>query len=183
MLKKLKQEILVNKVLVVVDFQNDFITGTLGFEDAITLINPITNFINEKRVFGYDIIYLYDTHDDNYLNTDEGTHLPVLHCIKGTEGFLYEENVGKTIKPGDKIIEKPTFGSLELGNYLKEKGYSEVILIGLVTNMCILSNALISKAALPNAKIIVKKDLVKSFSSKLHDDTLSILESAHIVIE
>lgn len=142
------------KLLIVVDYQNDFVTGTLGFDRASLIEDYIVSTINLFLSNNDDVIFTKDTHHENYLSTCEGESIPVKHCIKGSVGHdLY----GKIINYEGKgyVIEKNTFPSKELCHYLMNKTYTEITLIGVVTNICVLSNAIIAKAALPEAKIII----------------------------
>ena len=164
------------KLLLVVAYQVDFVNGTLGFENADKLDSIIYNKIKEYKKANNDVIFTFDTHDNDYMKTEEGLNLPVMHCIKGTNGHkLFDEN-------NDVFFEKPTFPSLELGIYLKNKVYDEVEVCGLVSNICVLSNVVIVKAALPNAKIIVDKTATDSFDKKLNDYTFEILKGLHVNI-
>ncbi|HHX79315.1 MAG TPA: cysteine hydrolase [Acholeplasmataceae bacterium] len=167
------------KVLIIVDYQNDFVDGALGFKGADRLDVIIEDKIKDYLKNGNDIIYTLDTHHENYLETDEGRRLPILHCIEGTKGHLIYGNVSKYVDQAKKIFKKATFGSLDLGNFLKEEKYDEIEIAGLVTNMCVISNAVIAKAALPNAKIFVDSKAVDSFDRKLHDKTLDLLKGLH----
>lgn len=173
------------KLLVVVDFQRDFVDGSLGFEDAVKLDEIIYNKIIDYKNNGYDVIYTFDTHYDDYMETEEGKHLPILHCLKGEEGHeLYGKVKELFNKEKDIYFEKPTFPSLELANYLKDKEYEEIEVCGLVSNICVLSNVIMIKAALPNSKIIVDKKATSSFDEILNDYTFEILKGIHVnVIE
>ncbi len=173
------------KLLVVVDFQRDFVDGSLGFEDAVKLDEIIYKKIIDYKNNGYDVIYTFDTHDDDYMETEEGKHLPILHCLKGEEGHeLYGKVKELFNKEKDIYFEKPTFPSLELANYLKDKEYEEIEVCGLVSNICVLSNVIMIKAALPNSKIIVDKKATSSFDEILNDYTFEILKGIHVnVIE
>lgn len=164
------------KVLIVVDFQNDFVDGSLGFPKANTIANIIESKIKSYLEEGHDLLYTLDTHYDNYLETQEGINLPVKHCIEGTFGHEVYGNVKNYLKDAKKVFKKNTFGSLELGNYLKEEKYDVVEIAGLVTNMCVISNAIIAKAALPEALIIVDRKASMSFNENLHNKTFDLLE-------
>lgn len=164
------------KLLIVVDYQNDFVNGSLGFKKAEELEQRIVQKIKE-----YDnVIFTLDTHYDNYFDTLEGKKLPVKHCIKDTVGHKLYGEVGKYLDKAIKVFEKPTFPSLELANYLVGKGYDEVEICGLVSNICVLSNVVMVKAALPNARIIVNKNLTASFDEKLNEETFDILKGIHV---
>ena len=168
--------------LIVVDYQNDFVTGALGFEKAKSLESIIINKIEKYLSANRDIIFTFDTHYDDYLTTQEGKRLNIPHCIAGSEGHQLYGKVSKYLNKDSIIFKKNTFGSLELGEYLKKMKYIEVEFVGLVTNMCILSNAVIAKAALPNSKIIVDSKACMSFDDEMHEKTLDILKGIHIDI-
>ncbi len=143
------------KALVVVDYQVDFVNGALGFEGAERLEPVILQKIEKCRADGGQVIFTLDTHGENYLETAEGKKLPVVHCIDGTEGHKLYDKVRDAVKDSDIVIKKPAFGSLQLGDYLKRGGFDEVELCGLVTDICVISNAIIAKAALPESRIVV----------------------------
>jgi nicotinamidase/pyrazinamidase len=170
------------KCLIVVDFQNDFIDGALGFDSAINIKEIIIKKINEYRDSNDDIIFTMDTHEENYLVTEEGHNLPVKHCVKGTYGHQIQSDVLALKSPKDKVFEKPTFPSLGLGKYLENKKYDVVELCGLVSNICVLSNAVIVKSALPNAHIIVDASATDSYDKILHAKSLDVLEGIHIEV-
>ena len=170
------------KALIVIDYQNDFVDGSLGFRGAEALDHVIYEKISGFRADGGEIIFTMDTHADDYFDTVEGKNLPVAHCIKGSDGWqLY----GETAKFHDSGItfEKSTFGSFDLANYLAEKDFDMVELCGLVSNICVVSNAGLAKAALPNAQIIVDAGAVGSSDITMQEKTFDILENLHIKIE
>ena len=170
-----------SKLLIVVDYQNDFVDGALGFEGAdkisIVIKEKIEQYLKEQN----DIIFTLDTHEENYMETMEGSKLPVKHCIKGSEGWKIHESVNY-IPLAKKVFEKPTFPSLELANYLKEHEYDEVELCGLVSNICVISNAVMVKAALPNAKIFIDAKATDSFDKALQEKCFDVLEGLHIEV-
>ena len=179
------------KVLVVVDYQKDFVDGALGFESAKNLDKGIAALMKE---YAEDenglIICTFDTHREYYLDTQEGKKLPVEHCIKGTEGWkLYGETEMMEIMYPMKCtrVEKPTFGSgvlLEKLAYIDAAdGIESITLVGVVTNMCVISNAVIAKAACPEAEIIIKKDLVDSFDKELHQKALDVMAAMQMTVE
>ncbi|NLN50498.1 MAG: cysteine hydrolase [Acholeplasmataceae bacterium] len=170
------------KALLVVDYQYDFVEGSLGFKEAKELESIIEAKIKECLKGDCDLIFTLDTHDDNYLNTQEGKRLPIKHCLKGTKGHQLYGQIKNYENKAKVIFSKNTFGSLELGEYLLKNNYQEVEICGLVTNMCVLANAVIAKTALPESRIVVAKDAVMSFDEKLHDKTLKVLEAIHVDI-
>ena len=170
------------KVLIVVDFQNDFVDGALGFEGANKLDSIIEEKIKNYLNSGHDLLFTLDTHYENYLETQEGKRLPIKHCIKGSKGHELYGNVAKYRNQAKKVFEKNTFGSLELGNFLAQANYDEIEIAGLVTNMCVISNAIIAKAALPEARIILDRKASMSFNKDLHDKTFDVLEGMQVDI-
>ncbi|MDO5311659.1 MAG: isochorismatase family cysteine hydrolase, partial [Clostridia bacterium] len=137
------------KILVVVDMQNDFITGDLGSDAAKRIVPKV-----KEKIENFDgrIIFTRDTHFENYLNTQEGAKLPVVHCIKGSEGWKI---CGELSQYAAEIVDKPTFGSLELPDVIQcgDDSIDEIELCGLCTDICVISNAMILKAAFPEVKI------------------------------
>ena len=171
------------KLLIVVDYQNDFVDGALGFEGANILDDVIANKIKQYKNDNNDVIFTFDTHTAEYMETEEGFNLPVKHCIKGTFGHeLYGKVKELFDKDKDVYFEKPTFPSLELANYLVDKDYKEIEVCGLVSNICVLSNVVMIKSALPNAKIFVDKKATDSFDKKLNEYTFEILKGIHVNI-
>lgn len=170
------------KCLIVVDFQNDFIEGALGFEGAIDIKENIIEKINQYKEENNDVIYTLDTHKPNYLETEEGVNLPVIHCVEGSHGHEIEKDVLALSSNNDKKFIKYSFPSLELGIYLKDKDYQIIELCGLVSNICVLSNAVIAKSALPNAHIVVDNLATKSFDQDLHEKAMDVLEGLHVEV-
>lgn len=169
----------VKKILVVVDYQKDFVDGALGFEGAELLDERICKKIEEYR--GSEVVHTLDTHTENYPNTQEGKLLSTAHCIKGTDGH---KNYGKTAEKlaGTRAFEKPGFGSWELGEYLRSGGYDRVELCGLVSYICVITNAIIAKTALPEAEIIVDSRCTSGFDKELHSAALSVMEGLQIKV-
>lgn len=170
------------KALIIVDYQNDFVTGSLGFPQAKELEGLICEKIIEYRSQQNDIIFTFDTHDEGYLHTQEGRKLPVPHCIKGSEGWGLYGKVASLREEGDLCFEKVTFGSLKLAEYLKEKEYDTLELCGLVSNICVLSNAVLCKAALPEAEIVVDARCTASGMGDIHEKTLDVLERIQVTV-
>ena len=171
------------KVLVVVDMRNDFITDALRNEDAIKIVPYVKKKIDEAVEKGDTIIYTRDTHGDDYMETEEGKNLPVKHCIKGSEGWQIipelnaEENAAK-------IIDKETFGSRDLAEYFKENAndIDEVEFIGVCTDICVISNVLLTKAMIPNKKIIVDAKGCAGVTKESHDTALAAMKACHIKV-
>ena len=170
------------KLLIVVDFQNDFIDGALGFPKATSLIDRINNKICEYLDNNDDIIYTLDTHNNDYLETFEGKNLPIAHCIDETFGHEVNSKCNYLDK-AVKVFKKNTFPSLELAKYLETTNYDYVELCGLVSNICVLSNAIMVKSALPNALIVIDKELTASFDEELESKAFDVLKGLHITIK
>lgn len=168
-----------NDVLVVIDMQNDFIDGALGTKEARDIVKAV---IEKIEYFGGEVVYTRDTHKDNYLETLEGQKLPVKHCIKDTDGWQLESRI-RQLAEGKTIIDKPTFGSLALPHYLKEKGdLDSIVIVGLCTDICVISNALILKAAFPETEIIVDGDCCAGVTIESHENALKAMEMCQIRI-
>lgn len=170
------------KCLIVVDFQNDFIDGALGFETAIDIKEEIIAKIKEYKRNGNDVLYTFDTHKEDYLETEEGKNLAVIHCVEGTHGHQLQKDVKALKEETDPSFVKYSFPSLELGNYLATKDYEIVEVCGLVSHICVISNAVIAKSALPNAHIVVDNKATKSFDLILHEKAMDVLEGLHVEV-
>ncbi|WP_034453076.1 cysteine hydrolase family protein [Butyrivibrio sp. AE2032] len=172
------------KVLVVVDMQNDFLTGALRNEEAIKVAGYVKSKIEEAKKAGETIIFTRDTHAENYMETEEGKNLPVPHCIKGTPGWeiIDELNAGAN---ASLIIDKETFGSKDLAEYFKDHSdeIDEVEFIGVCTDICVISNVLLTKAMIPNKKIYVDAAGCAGVTKEAHDTALAAMKACHIVIE
>ena len=169
------------KLLVVIDYQKDFVDGALGFEKAVHLEEGIYNKINKYLNDGNKVLFTYDTHEENYLDTREGKNLPVVHCIKGTEGHRLFGKLDE-FEGNNNVIsyEKYGFGlspedmikiSKEIG-----EGIDEIEIVGVVTNICVISNFVMFQSQYRNANIIVDASLCASFDESLHNKTLDVIE-------
>ena len=173
------------KILIVVDMQKDFVDGALGSKEAVAIVD---NVVNKIKTFEGDIIVTYDTHPENYMETQEGKNLPVPHCIKGTDGWKLDAKVQSALDNlSYKTIEKPTFGSTELPEYIKEN-YNpdeiEIELIGLCTDICVVSNALLLKANFLETKISVDAKCCAGVTPDTHNAALTTIKMCQInVIE
>lgn len=170
------------KALVVVDYQVDFVNGALGFEGAEKLEDIILGKIEECRRSGGQVIFTLDTHGEDYLDTAEGRKLPVVHCVDGTEGHKLYGKVRDAVTENDIVIKKPAFGSMELGDLLSRGGFDEVELCGLVTDICVLSNAVIAKAALPESRIVVDGNACGTADSEAHERSLAAMRGVQIEV-
>ena len=169
-----------NQVLVVVDMQKDFIDGALGTKEAVEIVSKVEEKIKN---FEGEIIFTRDTHFENYSDTQEGKKLPVPHCIKGTEGWQIEESLEILRTPEMKVFDKITFGSVELAEYLREnKELESVTLIGLCTDICVISNAMVIKAFLPEVKIMVEEKCCAGVTPESHNNALEAMKMCQIEI-
>lgn len=169
--------------LVIVDMQHDFIDGSLGTNDALAILQPVAEKILQRREDGWEILLTLDTHDNNYLQTQEGRKLPIKHCIKGTPGWELHPAIKKVLKDARfKAFEKPTFGSEALVAYLKKTKPDTIEFIGLCTDICVVSNAIATKMALPEAEIIVDSSCCAGTSPANHQAALTTLAACQITI-
>ena len=168
------------KILVVVDMQNDFINGSLGTPEAVAIVPQVINKIKEYEETGDRIIYTKDTHFENYLDTSEGAKLPVEHCIKGTVGHDIPADI---LRSHELIFEKPTFGSLELAEYLHTVEFDELELIGLCTDICVISNALIIKAHFPEKVVTVDSSCCAGVTPDTHSAALTTMRMCQINVK
>lgn len=170
------------KILVVIDMQKDFIDGALGTEEAVRIVD---NVVNKIKSYPIENVYATrDTHNENYMETNEGRHLPVIHCVKNTEGWQINEKIAEALKTA-KIIDKPTFGSLELARMLKaESEYDEleIELVGLCTDICVVSNALLLKASMPEINISVDSKCCAGVTPESHNAALETMKMCQIEI-
>lgn len=161
------------KLLIVVDYQKDFVDGALGFPGAEKLAGPIQNKIEVYRAAGDEVVFTFDTHGPDYLQTQEGKNLPVSHCLEGSEGWgLYPPLM---VAEGEKVFRKPTFGSADLFDYLRNNAYESIELVGLVSSICVISNAVLAKAAQPETPIIVDSACTDGFDKELHAAALKVM--------
>ncbi|MCR5451613.1 MAG: cysteine hydrolase [Lachnospiraceae bacterium] len=163
------------KTLIVVDMQNDFIDGSLGTKEAEDILPAVKEKISEYKARGDEIIYTRDTHQNNYLSTNEGKHLPVEHCIEGTAGWEIAEGI---YIDGCKIINKPAFGYTGWGDF----DFEEVELIGLCTDICVISNALLIKALFPEIKVSVDPECCAGVTHESHDAAITTMKMCQVDI-
>ena len=169
-------------ILIVVDMQNDFIDGALGTAEAVAIVPKV---VEKVRDFKGTVIFTRDTHGENYMQTQEGRNLPVPHCIKGSRGW----EVCPALEPlrTGLTIDKPTFGSAELGKVLLELDTKEpvgsITLVGLCTDICVISNAMIAKAFLPEAPVTVDAACCAGVTPESHRNSLSAMKMCQVRIE
>ncbi len=168
------------KTLIVIDMQNDFIDGALGTAEAVAIVPAVRKKVQEYLSSGGTVLYTRDTHSENYLSTQEGKNLPVVHCIKGTPGWEVAEGA---YADGCTVIDKPSFGSLELPKVLTEISNLESIeIIGLCTDICVISNAMILKAAFPEIPITVDSTCCAGVTPESHENALKAMAVCQINI-
>lgn len=176
------------KLLVVVDYQKDFVDGALGFPGAENLDEKIVNKIREYMNDDCEIFFTMDTHTSDYLNTREGKLLPVPHCIVGTEGWKLYGKTGEVLKDGvnSYMLKKATFGvspmAMEDEYFNYEEPVESVEFVGLVTNMCVISNVAVFQARFPNAQMIVDPTLCDSFDKGLHQAAIDVMRGMQVKI-
>ncbi len=180
------------RLLIVVDYQNDFVDGALGFEGAELLEGPIARKIEEYREAGDTICFTYDTHHKDYLDTQEGRKLPIPHCIEGSEGHDLYGSIASKQEDYDEVFLKPTFGSTALFERLIKRQavamsvgtlpFESIELVGLVSNMCVLSNAVIARAACPDVPIIVDAACTAAPDPAMNEKALDIMEGLQIEV-
>lgn len=167
------------QLLIVVDYQNDFVTGTLGFPAAAALEPNLHDKVQAYQDAGDDVVYTMDTHHEDYLDTQEGKKLPVPHCLCGSEGWQLHGRLRYQLAYCP-FFEKDTFGSTDLLHYLEEKRYDRIELVGVVSNICVISNAVLAKAVQPEAEIVVDAQCVASNDPAMQEKAFDILENLHI---
>jgi len=175
------------KFLIVIDMQNDFIDGVLGTKEAQAIV-PLA--CEKIKNFEGTIFVTMDTHDENYLNTQEGKFLPVPHCIMGTIGYGINDDIYTAIcKKLRQIVSKHTFGNLNLPKHIERMAnlYDDKVeaieLIGVCTDICVINNALILKAAFPEVPIIVDATCCAGVTPELHEAALKVMKSCQIIVK
>ena len=163
------------KLLIVVDMQTDFVDGALGTPEAVAILPAVKARIDAYAAAGHEILYTRDTHEENYLDTPEGKKLPVKHCIRGTRGWQIAEGL---YREGCRIIDKPNFG----WPHWQEEALEDVELIGLCTDICVVSNALIIKATFPEAAVKVNSACCAGVTPESHTAALMTMKMCQIDI-
>lgn len=172
----------VKKCLIVIDYQNDFVSGSLGFSEAVGLEWRIAQKINKYRGNGDEIMFTFDTHGDDYMDTQEGRNLPVAHCMQDTEGHKLYGEIADLISDSDKRFYKNTFGSDGLYQYLKTQAFESIELAGLVSNICIIANAVLAKTAQPETPVFVDAKCTASHDSRLNKAALDVMSGMQIQV-
>ena len=164
------------KTLIVVDMQKDFVDGALGTTEAVDILPNVKNKIKEYIDNGDEVIFTRDTHHENYLDTNEGKHLPVVHCIEASDGWQIYEGL---YVDGCKIIDKPSFGYIGWNEFK----FEEVELIGLCTDICVVSNALILKALFPEIKVSVDSKCCAGVTVESHEAALKTMGMCQVEVK
>lgn len=169
------------KVLVVVDMQNDFINGSLGSKEARECVGSVVELINDPSFD--EILVTLDTHDETYLTSQEGKNLPIVHCVKGTAGWNLHPAVEEALI-GRKAVrfEKNAFGSLDLARYLAKHQPDEIVMCGVCTDICLISNAMLIKAEIPEVPLAVVAEACAATTPQKQIETLHVMESCQVAI-
>lgn len=170
------------KILVVVDMQKDFVDGSLGTKEAVAIVPAVVEKIKSYNI--KDVFVTRDTHQPDYMETQEGKNLPVVHCVEGTDGWQLDKRVAEVVE-GATFINKPTFGSTVLADTIKsisEKENIEIELIGLCTDICVVSNALLLKASMPEVSISVDPKCCAGVTPEKHEAALETMRSCQIYV-
>ena len=166
------------KLLIVIDMQNDFIDGALGTKEAVAIVPAVAQKISDARKAGDMVVFTRDTHHENYLATQEGKNLPVVHCIKDTAGWQISDALDVA---DSRVFDKPSFGSVELSDFAATlDGLTEIELVGLCTGICVISNAFILKAKLPEVKISVDAKCCACVTPESHKTALDAMKLCQI---
>lgn len=166
-----------SRLLIVVDMQKDFIDGSLGTPEAAAIVPAVAAKIENYQAAGDTVVFTLDTHGENYLETQEGRNLPVVHCIRGSGGWQLDERLQRY--PGRRF-EKPAFGSMELADWVRAQDFSEIALVGLCTDICVISNALLVKAALPETPVSVDSRCCAGVTPASHQNALEAMKMCQI---
>lgn len=170
-----------SKLLVVVDMQVDFVNGALGTKEAEAIVPAVAKKIKEEIAAGSTVVFTRDTHQDNYPDTQEGRNLPVIHCVEGTAGWQLIPEL-RDLAEGRKIFNKGTFGSIQLAHYAAASSFDAIELIGLCTDICVISNAMILKAALPEVPVSVCAECCAGVTPESHNNALAAMKMCQIGI-
>ena len=174
------------KILIVVDMQNDFVTGALGSEDAQKILPGVRAKIDAYHKEDAEVIFTRDTHGEDYMQTNEGKHLPVPHCIKGTDGWQICSELTDGVTSEYKTVDKPTFGFLGWKDVLASETADgsdlDIEMIGVCTDICVVSNALILKALYPEATVRVDAGCCAGVTPEAHAAALATMRSCQVDI-
>lgn len=173
-------------ILIVVDMQKDFVDGSLGTAEAVAIVPAVAARLAAAEEAGETVIFTRDTHEADYLNTQEGKNLPVEHCIRGSEGWQIIPEL-RLFTQGKTVLDKPSFGSMELAALLRklheQDPIGKITLVGLCTDICVISNALLAKASLPEVPIAVDAACCAGVTPQSHDNALAAMKMCQIAVE
>ena len=167
------------KTLIVIDMQNDFVTGVLGSKEAVAVLPNVKKKIDAYIAAGDEVIFTRDTHEENYLETNEGRHLPVPHCRRGTDGWQVVKEIDC---PDCEHIDKPTFGYTRWAEQFKDSSSSKIEIIGVCTDICVISNALMLKAFFPEIEITVDASCCAGVTPDKHRSAMEVMKSCQIEV-
>lgn len=170
------------KAFVLVDFQNDFIDGSLGFQKAKDLKEGILQKLSSLDFKTTNLLITFDTHGEGYLQSKEGKILPIFHCQKNTKGWEMPSEFKPFLHKATKIFYKNAFASLELIDFIHKSKYEELHFCGLVSHICVFCNIILALAAKPNAKFILHQDLTASFDANLEKCAFDLLKAYGVEI-
>ncbi len=172
------------KILIVVDMQKDFIDGSLGSKEAQAIVANVAQKVKEADKNGDVIIFTRDTHhQENYMETEEGKNLPVPHCVKYSSGWVIDEAI--PVPERAHVFDKEAFGSYDLGTYLKcfeEKEVESIELVGLCTDICVISNVVVAKTSCPNAHVVVDAACCAGVTPESHDTALQAMKAIQVEV-
>lgn len=167
------------RLLIVVDMQKDFIDGSLGSKEAQEIVPNVKRKIEEYEKAGDEVMFTLDTHENNYLDTQEGEKLPVVHCVRDTRGWELDD----TLKDFQGLrFKKNTFGSVSLAQHLAGKEYESIELVGLCTDICVISNALLIKAFFTETPILVDSSCCAGVTPQSHENALNAMKMCQIEV-
>ena len=169
------------KAIVVVDMQKDFIDGALGTKEAQEMLPHMEAKLSAAQAAGTKLVFTMDTHGEDYLATQEGRRLPVPHCIRGTEGWEIAASLQPLVRAAAAVVEKPAFGSTELPALLED--CDEIELVGLCTDICVISNALVLKAFYPEKKISVDASCCAGVTPASHAEALRAMKMCQVDVK
>lgn len=174
------------KVILAIDIQNDFVTGSLGTKEAVEAMPKIIKYLTKEEEKGSFIVFTKDTHYDNYLNTREGKKLPIVHTIKDTWGHEIEDNLRKSLNRKHLVLEKESFGLYNLPIKIEEKTNEEItefVFLGFCSDICVISNINIIRSYFKEIPITFLKDLSAGVSIESHGHAIEVLKSLQVDIK
>ena len=165
------------RLLVVIDMQNDFIDGALGTAEALSIVAGVKDKIQKALSLGDTVVFTMDTHTSEYLSTKEGVHLPVVHCVEGTDGWQIHQDL---LPYADRIFIKHGFGSTDLVDFVRTGDFDQVELVGLCTDICVVTNALMLKGSLPHLDLRVDASCCAGVTPQSHEAALLTMKMCQI---